>query len=229
MMTQDTKKMLGIGAIVLLIVGFFYVMSQGNGGSSSQQTFDPKVLVREDSYQTASPASANSVKATLVEFGDFQCPACGYVEVNFLEKLLQEYGGKINFVFRNYPLSQHKNAIPAALAAEAAGEQGKFWEMHHKLYAAQNEWGENDKAPELFVQYAQDLGLNIEQFKQSVQDQKALPKINRDFQDGNSVQVEGTPTFYINNQKYTGGMSYDALKSALNKAISGTDSIMLQK
>ena len=137
---------------------------------------------------------------TIVEYGDFQCPTCGsYHPV--LDELLSRYGDKLKLEYHHFPLiSIHPNALPAALAAEAAGDQGKFWEMHDLLYANQNAWSPSPNAESLFVQYAVELGLDTNQFMQSVRSPATRDRVLADVSKGNPF-VMGTPTFILNGQQ----------------------------
>jgi len=142
-------------------------------------------------------------KLLLIEYGDYQCPSCGTANP-YLETLLKEYGDKFTFVFRNFPLTTiHPNARAAAAVAEAAGQQGKFWEMHNKLYDGQNDWsGLNSKQRgELFTQYANELSLNLDTFNADIAGKSVTKKINFDIALGKSVDVSATPTFYLNGEK----------------------------
>jgi protein-disulfide isomerase len=176
----------------------------------------------------SSPATANANQATaapgaltLIEFGDYQCPSCGaYYPV--VKQLVSDFEGQMNLVFRNYPLGQHRNAYAAAQAAEAAGLQGKFWEMHDILYENQPTWAESSTARDIFVQYAQKLGLDINRFKTDAASTAVKSKIDGDIQAGDQLAVGGTPTFFLNGQKIANPPSYEAfsalIKAALAKA-----------
>lgn len=148
-------------------------------------------------------------KVTLVEYGDFQCPGCGTAEP-YVRQLVQEYSDRISFVYRNFPLTSiHPNAKAAAAAAEAAGIQGKFWEMHDKLFDNQKEWSSasaKDRGA-VFEKYAKDLGLDINQFNEDLKGRakvegQTVPnvadKIAFDYALGRANNVSETPTFFIN-------------------------------
>lgn len=218
-MTQEIKILLGIGiATLVLVIGsvFFLGGSSKNAPQGGVQVSpeNMKLLVREDSYQTAT----SSAKVTIVEFSDFQCPACG-IAYPIVKKVVSENQGKINFVYRNFPLPQHKNGFKAALVAEAAGLQGKYWEMHDKLFENQDKWGESETAPDTFISYAKDLGLDVNKFKTDMDDKKLTDKINRDQTDGNTLGVNSTPTFFINGQKYSGVLNYSDFKSQIDSEL----------
>ncbi len=138
---------------------------------------------------------------TIVEFSDFQCPACKATQP-LLEEILQNSSDSARLIYRHFPLrSIHKNAFAAAKAAEAAHNQSKFFEYHDKLFDSQLDWeGEADPAAK-FEAYAKDLGLDVEKFKKDYQDKTLEERIVGDENDGNSLGVNSTPTFYVNNVK----------------------------
>jgi protein-disulfide isomerase len=136
---------------------------------------------------------------TLVEYGDYQCPYCGdaYPIVKGVQKRL---GAKLRFVFRNFPLAQaHPEAPLAAEAAEAAGAQGKFWEMHDRLFEHQDQLD-----PPSLVRHAKHLGLNLESFEADLASHKFEPRVAEDFKSGVRSGVNGTPTFFVNGVRYDG-------------------------
>jgi len=137
---------------------------------------------------------------TLEEFGDFQCPPCSNAAV-FIDQLVKEYHPNLKLVFRNLPLPVHNHAREAALAAEAAGLQGRYWEMHDVLYREQAVWSKADNARELFDSYAGMLGLNLNQFKKDIASEKARQRIESDQERADSLGVRSTPTVFINNQE----------------------------
>ena len=136
---------------------------------------------------------------TLEEFGDFQCPPCGQF-AGFVEELLKEYNSRLRVVFRNFPLSAHEHARDAALAAEAAGFQGKFWEMYDTLYREQTVWSKAPNARELFESYAGTIGVNLDQFKKDVDSDKARERVDSDQALADSLGIKVTPTIFINNR-----------------------------
>jgi Protein-disulfide isomerase len=137
---------------------------------------------------------------TIVEYGDYQCPHCGAAHP-ILKEMMAELGSQIRFVFRNFPLSEmHPYALPAALAAEAAGLQGKFWEMHDAIYENQNLLSER-----LLLDIAEQLGLDIPEFKSDVKSEALQDRVDSDFESGMLSGVNGTPTFFVNGQKFDGG------------------------
>jgi len=137
---------------------------------------------------------------TLEEFGDFQCPPCGSIS-SFLDELVKEYDPHLRIIFRNFPLSIHEHARDAAVAAEAAGLQGRFWEMHDVLYREQATWSKADNTRELFESYAGMIGLNRDQFKKDVEGEKARARVDSDEERANSLGVKITPDLFINDSQ----------------------------
>lgn len=143
---------------------------------------------------------------TLVEYGDYQCPYCG--EAYPIVKQVQEhFGAKLRFVFRNFPLSEvHPLAEPAAQTAEFAGSDGLFWEMHDLLYENQEGF-----SVELFLELATSLGLSSEKLNEVLVNHTYQPKIHKDFMSGVRSGVNGTPTFFINDHRYSGPIAFEGL------------------
>ncbi len=140
---------------------------------------------------------------TLVEYGDFQCPACsGYFPI--IKYVKDKYKSDITFQFRHFPLIQiHRNAMAAHRAAEAAAKQGKFWEMHDMLYQQQKDWEQSSKPDIIFETYATQLGLNLQKYKQDTASSEVNAIINADSNEGKRLGVEATPTFFLNGKKIT--------------------------
>lgn len=151
---------------------------------------------------------------TLVEYGDYQCPYCGraYPVIKAVQKLL---GKNLQFVFRNFPLNDaHPMAEFAAEAAEAAGNQGKFWEMHDALYENQDQLGED-----LVVSVATELGLDLETFKNDLRERKFKSRVKDDFMSGVRSGVNGTPGFFINGSRYQDSWDQESLLAALRSSM----------
>ncbi|HEX8227433.1 MAG TPA: thioredoxin domain-containing protein [Candidatus Saccharimonadales bacterium] len=151
---------------------------------------------------------------TLVEYGDFQCPACGQYYAP-LEDVVKKYGDQIKFQFRHFPIvSAHPNAIAGGRAAEAADMQGKFWEMHSKLFqenytqqVARSQgkdyptWTEDPNVQDVFVGYAKELGLDTAKFSTDFKSSTANNRVQADLAEGNKLGVNSTPTFFVNGKK----------------------------
>jgi protein-disulfide isomerase len=149
----------------------------------------------------------------LVEYGDFQCPTCGESYL-VLKKVQHQLGKDLRFVFRNFPLTQHPDAFGAAMAAEAASLQHKFWEMYDLLYRNQLYLGKY-----YLLSYAIDIGLDIDRFENDLQSDALALKIRADLEGGEKSGVTGTPNFYINGQKYEGDWDGDALIHYLKRLL----------
>jgi protein-disulfide isomerase len=158
---------------------------------------------------------------TLEEFADFQCPPCGSF-ASFGEELLKEYDSRLRIVFRNFPLPGHEHARDAALAAEAAGLQSRFWEMHDVLYREQAAWSTAPNARELFESYAGTIGLNLDQFRKDLDSEKARERVDSDHARGESLGIKVTPTLYINGQPVDPkDKNPEGLRAAINAALAG--------
>jgi protein-disulfide isomerase len=143
---------------------------------------------------------ASDAPVTLMEFGDFQCPPCADLAepINQLEK---DYRSRLRVVFRHLPLANHQHAREAALASEAAGLQGRFWEMHDLLYREQPVWSNAPDVGVLFSAYAGMLGLDIDRFKKDMESDKAKARVGFDEGQAVTLDVKSTPTIFINNQE----------------------------
>ncbi|MCB0516768.1 MAG: DsbA family protein [Chitinophagales bacterium] len=151
-----------------------------------------------------------NAQITLVEYGDYQCPYCGQA-YPIVKKMQEAFGDKLCFVFRNFPLSQiHEHAFAAAEAAEVADDYGKFWEMHDTLYEHQRHLD----LPHL-MQYAQDLGIDAQEFVEKLRNNEKAQRVKTDFMSGVESGVNGTPSFYINNYKYDGPWDYNSLHKVI--------------
>ena len=147
----------------------------------------------------------------LVEYGDYQCPHCG-AAYPVIKKIQETFGKQIRFVYRNFPLTEiHPAAMPAAIAAEAAGLQGKYWEMHDVIFENQQHL-----TTEGIFKLAQQIGLDPEQFKMDIQREDLQAHVEYDFESGVRSGVNGTPSFFINGQKFDGGAEdvFEVLKES---------------
>lgn len=153
---------------------------------------------------------------TLIEYTDYQCPFCKKVQ-STIDELLKEYTGKIRFATMSNPLSFHKKALPAALAGRAAGKQGKFWEMHHLLF-------ENNRALDdaNLVKYAEQLGLDIEQFNSDRKDENLKKEILKEQAQAVKFGATGTPAFFVNGKKLSGARPLAQFKAAVEDALKRT-------
>jgi protein-disulfide isomerase len=167
-------------------------------------------------------------KVILVEYGDYQCPSCGgaYPNVN---TLMDEYGDRIALVFRNFPLTSiHPNAKAAAAAAESAGLQGKYWEMHNILYENQNSWSSLDtsKRTDAFVAYADRLDIDVDKFKTDLSSDSVNSKITFDMELGKAKNASATPTFFLNGEKLDEATASGIVQGNLTAVKAKIDSLL---
>lgn len=210
-MTGETKTFLGFGLATLLIIALGVFFFSRPATEKVPNSVSSEILVRGDSVKDVS----QNEKVTLVEFGDYQCPACAAYH-NIVKEILLE-DETITYVFRHFPLSQHKNARPASQAAEAAGRQGKYWEMHNKLYENQSDWENSSNPKEIFEKYATEFGLDLEKFKSDFGLKEIEEKVSRDYADGVTLGVNSTPSFYINNKKVSGIRNKEDFKRLISE------------
>lgn len=216
-LSGEAKVLIGVGlATLVILVGGIFLLNKTNPSTSSNQAVnssqkvDNKILIKEDSPKI----EAENAKVTVVEFLDPECEACraAYPTV---KQVLKDYDGKINFVVRYFPL--HNNSMLAAKTLEASGEQGKYWEMMDILFTRQTEWSEKkEPQTEIFLKYAQELGLDIDKFNDALAKKEYEDKVNRDKNDGITAGVQGTPTFFINGSLAGNVMSYDEFKRKID-------------
>lgn len=221
-MFKDKGLIIGtLVTIFLISFGIYYFTKDSGTTSESTTPISKDILVPQNEYKTSGIvngeylAATDSAKVTLVEFGDYECPACEQYHP-IIKKLLTDFAGKITFVFRNYPLSQHKNAQISAQAAEAAGLQNKYWQMHDKIFESSSEWVSSSDPKSIFIGYAEKLNLEVNQFKTDLDSSKVKEGIQRDMTDGNLTKLTATPTYYLNGVKLeTLPSNYDSLKSLI--------------
>ncbi|MEW6329226.1 MAG: DsbA family protein [Candidatus Micrarchaeota archaeon] len=191
----------------------------------SAETAQPTQPTQPQPTQPTQPAAADvptfdlagktargdaSAQITIVEYSDFQCPFCGR-SVPTVEKILEDYDGKVKLYFKHFPLGFHQYAQKAAEASECAGDQGKFWEYHDKLFANQQALTTTD-----LKKYATDLGLDAAKFNTCLDTGAKASVVQADFAEGSANGVGGTPTFFINGKEVVGAQPYDAFKTVID-------------
>ncbi len=202
------------GVIVLIIAmfaGIFMLTGNKSGapgtGANSTKTLTNHVIGK------------GQAKVTLVEYGDYQCPFCGqYYPI--VKQVQTEFNDQIIFQFRNYPLvNAHPNAFAAARAAEAAGMQNKYWEMHDLLYQTQSQWSQLSDATSAFEQFAKQIGLDSVKYKTDFASSKVNDLINADTAEGNRLGITGTPTFFLDGKKIEVTQQVTAFERLINAEI----------
>jgi protein-disulfide isomerase len=216
---MDKRFLIILLVIALALGGVFFLTSGRKAGAPSNT----------ETKLSNHVIGKNTDGVKLVEYGDFQCPACGqYYQP--VKQVKEKYGDKISFQFRNFPLFQiHPNAIAASRAAEAADMQGKFWEMHDKLFTenytqqvarsqggSYGTWVDSSSPETQFEAYAKELGLNVEKYKTDFKSTTVNNIVQSDLREGNKLGVQSTPTFFINGKKIS---NPDATVEAFSKVI----------
>ena len=202
-MSSDMKFVgVVVGLAVLAIIGFFIFgknTTPSNVPIEPAELADAGQLTRSDS-PVRGPADA---KVTIVEFADFQCPACKNA-VPVVEEVLAKYPTQVKLIFRHFPISSiHQHADETSLAGEAAKNQGKFWEWYSKMYEKQGEWSVQSKRKitEFLANYAKDLGLDSDKYNADKTSSAARDIIARDLADADALGVDSTPTFFVNGKQ----------------------------
>jgi protein-disulfide isomerase len=211
-----------------LIVALVAVLAIGGGVKLYRQKRPQTLTIPKDHDAAASNESGEvhslgpaNAPVTLVEFGDFQCPPCGRLS-DPINQLQRDYKGQVRLVFRNFPLINHLHAREAACAAEAAGLQGRFWQMHDALYREQAVWSNSADVRALFSAYAGYIGLNTERFKTDIDSDKVKERVAADQKQGLSLGVKNTPTIFVNNKEVDPKkLSPTDLRAAVDAALKG--------
>lgn len=194
---------IGVALVGVLVLVWFLMNRKPNAPTANAN--------RPANSASANPANAPlgaqppnqigspTATVTIEEFADFQCGACASVHP-IMKEIVSQYGSRVRFVFRNYPLQipAHDKAYDAAVATEAAGRQGRFWDMQHLLFTNQQAWTSNPEYRKIWEGYAQQLGLNVEQFKNDMAGLETKGRVNADMQRGRALSVASTPTVYVN-------------------------------
>ena len=176
--------------------------SPANSGSSPASTAQrPPALQGVPGAEPPHVLGPAAAPAKLEEFGDFECPPCGLFHP-ILKQMKEEFGDQLQVTFREYPLvPAHQHALAAASAAEAAGLQGRFWEMHDLIYEHQNDWKKEFDVRPIFEGYAKQIGLDIQRYQQDVSSDTVSQRIFMDGKRGHSMGVKGTPTVFLNGRE----------------------------
>ncbi|MCX2966483.1 DsbA family protein [Gordonia aquimaris] len=212
--SRPTKIAWSIVAAILLAIGVAMLLDREDTPTPTDTALVSDLVVRPDSHRLTSPPQS---KATFVEFLDFECEACGAL-YPIIEDMRRTYGDRVTFVVRYFPMPGHFNAERAARAVEAAAQQGRFEQMYQHMFTTQAQWGEQrTPADDLFRSFAVDLGLDMTAFDVVYDSPATLARIRADVADGLALGVQGTPTFFLDDQRLE-PTSIDDLTDALNQA-----------
>jgi protein-disulfide isomerase len=216
---NKTKWIIFIVAALVIFGGLVWV------SKSNQKTFngDASKIIKEGPIADHTTGDGTQ-KVIFIEYADYQCPGCGKFSP-LVKQISDKYKDKVAFVFRNMPLTNiHPNALAAATYAEAAGLQGKYYEMHDILYSSQESWSElsTSERGKTFEGYASAIGLNIDKLKQDLTSDSITQKIDRDMATAQKFGVVETPTFIVNGEKISSDKATDAksLEKVITDAIS---------
>lgn len=206
--------------LVLIIWGVIVSIGRQQSGPAGQKVGTPAPVATTDHVRVFPPsavAASTTPAVTLIEYSDFQCPACeAYYPV--VEHLLASTTIPIRFVYRHFPLPQHPNAKPAIYAAEAAGLQGKYWQMHDLLFTYHAQWTELGDPTDIFVGYAQRLGMNVPKFKADMASDAVKSIADAHLAASQKLGLFQTPTFFVNGTMIQNPQSYDEFTSDIQKA-----------
>lgn len=219
-MNSDIKHFLLWLTVAIVIIGSFLAIMFMGGGPGLNS--DGK-LTDEITAADWTKGNAES-KVALVEYSDFQCPACK-ARLPLIQKIMDEFGNHIRFVYRHFPLrALHKNSQLAAQASEAAGLQGKFWEMHDQLFANQEAWSNlsGDELETAFGLYAAQIGLDVPKFNQNLNGNAVRDAVNSDADSGDDAGVNSTPTFFLNGSKINPA-DYEEFRQLIRDAIEASN------
>ena len=191
---------------------------QGDYLKGLRQKYGVKVMIEPPRVEVSADDDAvkgggSSAPVTIVEFSDYECPYCSRAE-NVVDQVMKKYGEKVRLVYRDYPLSFHKNAETAAMGSECAEEQGKFWEMHKAMFGNQQKLAATD-----LVETAGTIGLDKDKFKTCLDSGKFRPEVQKDFQDGQKAGVTGTPTFFINGVMIVGARDVASFSDIIDREL----------
>ncbi len=213
--TTFKKFAVWIGVAIILIGVVYGLFNLANSPQTSTNSSEKLPLVTHEDPVTGNP----NTKLTLVEYADFQCPACA-TYYPLVKQLLIDYKNRIYFVYRYFPLiAVHQNAMISAEAAFAAGLQNKFWEMHDMLFQTQNSWANSQNARVTFIDYAKKLNLNIDKFTKDIDSGEAKNFITDTYNKGIAIGVNSTPTFFINGSKIQNPQTYNDFKTLIENEI----------
>jgi len=212
----------GVFLIALATGTSLFILKERGQEREAKRVSSKESPVRLGQKPGAEPAhirGATDAEVKVEEFGDFQCPSCAALSPA-LNQSEQKYRGKVCVVFRHFPLADHRHAQAAACAAEAAGLQGRFWEMHDLLYGSQLIWTRAADTREFFDQFAKSIGLNVERFKIDVETEKVKARIIADQERATSLGVNRTPAIFINGKRLPdSSLNQKALQESIEAAV----------
>src|SRR5262245_4833845 len=202
---RDMSKAIKPVIVILLAVGVAagaaVYLSRGSERAAETTSGPEHLDIKGGGGHFRGPLQGGEAQLTLVEFGDYQCPSCGAYHP-FVKEILSRYPTQLRLEFHHYPLINiHPNSMAAAMAAEAAGEQGRYWEMHDALFEFQNQWANAPNAETIFIALATRIGLNVNAFMQALHSPALQQRILKDVELAQEAKIEAVPTFFINGDR----------------------------
>jgi len=211
--TQNNTPLLIIGAVLIVaILGGWWLYTSSKSTPSSGNKAQKNTATNAPAQTSQIPANAPpgatppnmmgspTATVTVEEFADFQCPSCGATHPT-MKQVQSMYGSRIKFIFREFPLPMHDKSYDAAVAAEAAGMQGKFWDMHNQLFTNQKTWSADPNFRDVWADYAQKIGLDVEKWKNDMAGLPAKSRVDADLQRGRGLNINTTPTVFVNGKQ----------------------------
>ncbi|MDO8626130.1 MAG: thioredoxin domain-containing protein [Candidatus Magasanikbacteria bacterium] len=219
--SQSKQRALVWGTVVVVVAGVLYGLIK----LSASLPDAPSAPLNSGESVAALPPVLNTenilgnlaASTTFIEYSDFQCPACANAEP-FVKDLISEFQTEVRFVYRYFPLPSHKFGQLSAEVAEAAARQGKFWEMHDKLFATQQAWSNSNNARAMFTGFAQELGLNMDRFNKDLTSAEVKSTVLAQLRGGEASGVNSTPSFFLNGRKLE-LRSFNDLRTAVQEAL----------
>ncbi len=208
-------------AAVALAGGGWLVYSARRGSEGAPRLAGPAPAVPVTDNFRGFTLGSDSAPIEITEYSDFECPWCASFAAVQMPVVRQQLiaTGKVRWRFREFPLSSHKYSRLAALAAQCAGEQGKFWEMHDQIFT-HHEWAQTGKDPSgVFHGSAKDIGLDLAKYDACVESQRYAGRVEASYQEGEARDVQATPTFFIDGRKFQGNPTSDAFKALVDSLI----------
>ena len=214
-----SKRPFYIALAVLAVVGVAVIARLATGSKAGRHATEVNVTAAQaEGYLLGNPKAP----VQILEFADFECPACGQfatvTEPDVRKRIIEP--GTASYRFFDFPLPQHKNSMAASNAAACAADQGKFWEMHDRLFFGQPEWETNAvrNPKKVFTRYAKELGLNVDTWTSCYDEQRHQNRILANRAEGERRNVQSTPTFVIGRKQVPGSLAYDQLKAYVDSA-----------
>ncbi len=209
-MNESNKSMFLWGGVLLgiiVLVGALAIFGNGTSESGSNTTLNSSVSASDNTK------GAENARVSIVEYSDFQCPGCAS-SYPMIKQLVEAFPNEVSLTYRHYPLNQiHANAQLAGQAAEAAGMQDKFWDMHDMLFNTQNQWSNENNPTEFFTKLAESIGLDTEKFGTDLTSKDVVNRVNKDTSEATGLRLPGTPSFFVNGTLIEHPGSYAGFKS----------------